>query len=183
MTNETEKATDLPRRVRDLSLGPIAARASEIDTERRFPEKSIAELADVGALGLMASSESASLAALAESCEVIGSACASTGMVFLMHSIATATVAGGGGEQSEELLSRLADGALGTLAFSERGTGAHFYAPDITAERSGEAVSISGRKSFVTSGGHADIYLVLVASDSGEGADCYAIKRDAAGVS
>jgi len=183
MTNETEKATDLPGRVRDLSLGPIAARASEIDTERRFPEKSIAELADVGALGLMASSESASLAALAESCEVIGSACASTGMVFLMHSIATATVAGGGGEQSEELLSRLADGALGTLAFSERGTGAHFYAPDITAERSGEAVSISGRKSFVTSGGHADIYLVLVASDSGEGADCYAIKRDAAGVS
>lgn len=183
MTTEETETIDLLGTIRTLSAGEISERAAGIDAERRFPEKSIAELVDAGALGLMANPESASLSALANSCEAIGAACASTGMVFLMHSIATATVAGGGGDRANELLSRLADGALGTLAFSERGTGAHFYSPDITAERLFGEVSISGRKSFVTSGGHADIYLVLVASESGEGADCYVIERDAPGVS
>ena len=76
------------------------------------------------------------LTALAEMCETIGGACASTGMVFLMHSVAAATVAGGGGEDATQRLARMASGdALGTLAFSERGTGAHFYSPELRAER------------------------------------------------
>lgn len=37
-----------------------------------------------------------------------------------------------------------------------------------------------GRKSFVTSGGHAGIYLVLVRSGGEEGLDCYAV--DSTGV-
>jgi alkylation response protein AidB-like acyl-CoA dehydrogenase len=64
---------------------------------------------------------------------------------------------------------------LGSLAFSERGTGAHFYAPELTAERGSGGVRIRGRKSFVTSGRHADVYLVLVRSETGEGLDCYAV--------
>ena len=76
---------------------------------------------------------------------------------------------------TEELLARMASGdALGTLAFSERGTGAHFYAPELTAQRRDGQVVIDGRKSFVTSGGHADVMLVLVNCDE-EGLDCYAV--------
>jgi alkylation response protein AidB-like acyl-CoA dehydrogenase len=104
-------------------------------------------------------------------------------MVFLMHSVAAATVAGGGGPTAAALLGRMARGdALGTLAFSERGTGAHFYAPELRAERRDGSVSVSGRKAFVTSGGHADVMLVLLQSD-GEGLDCYAVEKGAAGVS
>ena len=51
---------------------------------------------------------------------------------------------------------------LGTLAFSERGTGAHFYSPELRAERRNGSVFVSGRKAFVTSGGHADAMLVLL---------------------
>jgi alkylation response protein AidB-like acyl-CoA dehydrogenase len=64
---------------------------------------------------------------------------------------------------------------LGSLAFSERGTGAHFYAPELAAERGNGGVRIAGRKSFVTSGGEAQLYLVLVQSGDGEGLDCYAV--------
>jgi hypothetical protein len=39
-------------------------------------------------------------------------------------------------------------------------------------------VRISGRKSFVTSGGHAGVYLVLVRSPDGDGLDCYAIAME-----
>jgi alkylation response protein AidB-like acyl-CoA dehydrogenase len=103
-------------------------------------------------------------------------------MVFLMHSVTAATVAGGGGASAERLLEGMGRGELlGTLAFSERGTGAHFYAPELRAQRRNGSVQISGRKAFVTSGGHADAMLVLVQGE-GEGLDCYVVRKDAPGV-
>jgi alkylation response protein AidB-like acyl-CoA dehydrogenase len=104
-------------------------------------------------------------------------------MIFLMHSVAAAAIADGGGRRAEELLMRMSTDALGTLAFSERGTGAHFYSPELRAERVGEGLRISGRKSFVTSGGEADIYLLLVKSEEGDGPDCYAVESSRPGIS
>jgi isovaleryl-CoA dehydrogenase len=173
--------------VRELAQARIAPTAAEIDREARFPAEQLRALAGAGALGLLVPTEQggsgAGLSALAQACEALGAACASTGMTYLMHSVAAATVAGGGGPGAKELLGKLASGdALGTLAFSERGTGAHFYAPELRAERQDGRVHIDGRKSFVTSGGHADVMLVLVQSH-GEGLDCYAVGKDARGVS
>jgi isovaleryl-CoA dehydrogenase len=172
--------------IRDLAQTLIAPAAAEIDRESRFPDEQLRALGRIGALGLLVPGEhggaGAGLVALADACEAIGGACASTGMVFLMHSVTAATVAGGGGESAPGLLGALASGELlGTLAFSERGTGAHFYAPELRAERRDGSVCVSGRKSFVTSGGHADVMLVLLQSER-EGLDCYAVRKDAPGV-
>jgi len=169
--------------VREVAREQIAPEAVAVDRDRDFPESSIRALADRGALGLLVPEASGGagggLAALVEACEAVGGACASSAMVFLMHSVAAATIAGGAGERAEEYLKAMAAGrSLGTLAFSERGTGAHFYAPELAAERENGGVRISGRKSFVTSGGHADLYLVLVQSGDGEGFDCYAVSGD-----
>jgi alkylation response protein AidB-like acyl-CoA dehydrogenase len=172
--------------VRDLAQALIAADAAAVDRESRFPDAQLSALAQVGALGLLVPSEQggagAGLVALADACEAVGAACASTGMVFLMHSVTAATVAGGGGEAAARLLEGMASGELlGTLAFSERGTGAHFYAPELRAERRDGSVRVSGRKAFVTAGGHADVMLVLLQSER-EGLDCYAVRKDAPGV-
>jgi alkylation response protein AidB-like acyl-CoA dehydrogenase len=126
--------------VRDLAGSRIAPSAAEIDRESRFPDEQLRALGEVGALGLLVPREQggagAGLVALAAACEAIGGACASTGMVFLMHSVGAATVAGGGGTSAARLLAGMSSGeVLGTLAFSERGTGAHFYAPELRAER------------------------------------------------
>ncbi len=169
--------------VREVAQEQVAAAAAAVDRDRRFPEQSMRALAERGALGLLVPEASGGagggLAALVEACEAVGAACASSGMVFLMHSVAAATVAGGAGDRAEKYLHAMADGtALGTLAFSERGTGAHFYAPELAAERENGGVRISGRKSFVTSGGHADLYLVLVRAGDGDGIDCYAVSGD-----
>jgi isovaleryl-CoA dehydrogenase len=165
----------------------IAAAAAAVDRDHTFPAATLKALAAVGGLGLVVAPEhggaGGGLGALAEACETVGAACASSGMVYLMHSVTAATIGGGGGANAGEYLSSLASGErVGTLAFSERGTGAHFYAPGLAAERHNGGVRISGRKSFVTSGGHADIYLVLVQSASGEGLDCFAVAGDADGV-
>ena len=172
--------------VRDLARAQIAPGAAEIDRESRFPSENLRALAGTGALGLLVPGElggvGAGLTALTELCETIGGACASTAMVYLMHSVAAATVAGGGGPRATELLGRLASGeSLGTLAFSERGTGAHFYAPELRAERRNGSVHLSGRKAFVTSGGQADVMLVLLQSE-GEGLDCFVVEKHAHGV-
>ncbi len=172
--------------VRDLAQALIAPGAAGIDRESRFPAEQLSALAQVGALGLLVPREQggvgAGLAALADVCVALGGACASTGMVFLMHSVTAATVAGGGGPSAARLLEDMASGeVLGTMAFSERGTGAHFYAPELRAERRDGSVFVSGRKSFVTSGGHADAMLVLLRGQD-DGLDCYVVGKDAPGV-
>jgi isovaleryl-CoA dehydrogenase len=166
--------------VREIARERIAPLAAAVDRDRSFPESSIRALGESGALGLMVPDEfggaGGGIAELVAACEAVGAACAASGMVFLMHSVTAATIAVGGGERASEYLEGMAAGRkLGTLAFSERGTGAHFYAPELTAERESGGVRIHGRKSFVTSGGHADLYLVLVRSGEGETLDCYAV--------
>jgi isovaleryl-CoA dehydrogenase len=173
--------------VREVARERIAPLAAAVDRDRAFPDASMRALGECGALGLLVPEASggvgAGLAELAAACEAVGSACASSAMVFLMHSVTAATIAVGGGERAGGYLEAMASGRkLGTLAFSERGTGAHFYAPELTAELEGDAVRIRGRKSFVTSGGHADVYLVLVRSTDGDGLDCYAVDGAADGV-
>jgi isovaleryl-CoA dehydrogenase len=172
--------------VREVARDRIAPAAAGVDREARFPEDGIQALSEAGALGLLIDPEhggaGAGLSALADACETVGAACASTGMVFLMHNVAAATIAGGGGPAAPALLERLSRNAIGTLAFSERGTGAHFYSPELKAERRNGHVTLSGRKSFVTSGGHADVMLVLVQGE-GEGLDCYAVGKTDNGVS
>lgn len=178
------------RSIEDAARQTIAGAAAEIDRHRIFPKRNLEVLAAHGALGLVAPAQwggaGGSLSALAEACEHIGAACSSTAMVYLMHSVTTATIVAGAGAEggaAEKIVPKLARGeALGTLAFSEAETGAHFYAPELKAVQSDGSVTVSGQKSFVTSGGHADLYLVLVQSESEGGADAYLIERDHPGV-
>jgi isovaleryl-CoA dehydrogenase len=169
--------------VREVARERIAPLAAAVDRDRAFPDSSIQALGERGALGLLvpeaSGGDGGGIAELVAACEALGSACASSAMVFLMHSVTAATIAVGGGQRAGKYLEEMAAGRkLGTLAFSERGTGAHFYAPELTAEPEDGGVRIRGRKSFVTSGGHADVYLVLVRSIAGEGLDCYAVEAE-----
>jgi isovaleryl-CoA dehydrogenase len=174
---------DAVRRTAEEHIAPQAAR---IDSERAYPGDNLSALGEIGGLGLVVPTEhggaGGALSALAEACEALGSACASTAMVFLMHSVTAATVAAGGGGRAADALADMAGGTIGTLAFSERGTGAHFYAPELQAVRSNGGVRILGRKSFVTSGGQAGVYLVLVQGDTEGTADAYLVRGDHPGV-
>ncbi len=144
----SSSAAALVDSVREVAGARIAPEAARVDAERSFPERSLRALADAGAFGLMVPEShggaGGGLGALVEACEAVGSACASSGMVFLMHSVSAATIAAGGGERAGEYLEAMAAGrTLGALAFSERGTGAHFYAPELQAERRNGGVKIS----------------------------------------
>src|SRR5579875_1776323 len=180
-----ESLRDEAQQVADRDLRPQAA---DVDRARRYPEEGLAALGDAGLLGLLVSEQDGgrggNLADLALACEILGAACASTAMCFLMHCCGTALIAAKATpEQRQRWLVPAARGAArATLAFSERITGAHFYQPEIAASRRDGGFALSGRKSFVTSGGHAQLYPVLVRASGAQGLDVLIVSAQAPGV-
>lgn len=174
-------------KARGVAAG-LKATAAEIDRQRRFPADHLDALAGAGLTGLLVPKElggmGGDLTSLALACEAIGWASGSTGLCFLMHLCGTAVIAAKATpEQAERWLRPAARGqALATLAFSERATGAHFYTPEMTAERRNGRFLLSGRKSFVTSGGHAHLYPVLVNGPAGSGLDVLVVTAGTPGV-
>jgi alkylation response protein AidB-like acyl-CoA dehydrogenase len=144
-------------------LGP---RADEIDQQRKFPRENLNALAKTGVLGLMIPAEyggsGATLADMSKALETEGQNCGSTAMIVLMHFCATATIAAKGGEGlKRKVLPAAARGEhLSTLAFSEAGSGGHFYMPVSEAKKNASGTRVSATKSFVTSAGEADSYVV-----------------------
>src|SRR5439155_4451440 len=90
--------------------------------------------------------------------------CPSTAMVYLMHLCGIACYAAVPDKTSALLREAAAARHLSTLAFSEKGSRSHFWAPVSRAaaqETSGNGtVTISAQQSFVTSAGQADGYVV-----------------------
>ena len=83
----------------ELSVDAIAERAGRADREGRFARESVAELAAAGALGLAVPERFGGAGAgpvtVADAVERVAAACASTGMVFVMHVVAVQTLAAG----------------------------------------------------------------------------------------
>lgn len=149
-------------------LKTISDNAKIIDANREFPTRNLKALGETGILGLLVPSEhggmDASASVFAETLKDVGKSCASTGMVLLMHCCAIETIAKFQ-RGNEQILKAAAKGAhLSTLACSESGSGANFYASDATSEVADGAFILNGTKAFVTSGGHADSYVVSTRS-------------------
>ncbi len=103
------------------------------------------------------------LFALARTCEELGKAYSSVGLSFGMHCVGTAVIATKATQwQKDNYLVPIAQGKhITTLALSEPGTGAHFYIPQTSLlPISDNNFLITGGKTFVTNGGHADSYVL-----------------------
>lgn len=189
MVTLSPEQRDLQATAHRLAETVLQPRAAAIDRERRFPRENLAALADAGLLGLLVPTnyggQGGTLTDFALVCEELGWGCASTAMCFLMHACGCAVIAAKATpEQGERWLRPAARGeAIATLAFSERGSGAHFYQPEIKAVRRDGAFLLSGRKSFVTSGGQAQLYPVLVNASGAPGLDLLVVTPDLPGVS
>ncbi len=167
----------------------IAPLASEIDRERRFPKEAFQALGNAGLLGLLVPKElggqGGTLEDLVAANEIIAASCGSTAMCFLMHQCGTAVIAAkANADQQERYLRPIAEGRkIGTLAFSETGTGAHFYNPEIQSEANGNGYTLQGRKSFVTNGDQADFLIVVTKASSPEkGLNMLILDRETPGV-
>jgi alkylation response protein AidB-like acyl-CoA dehydrogenase len=168
-----------------------AANADQVDTQGAFPSAAVEALRSSGLLGLILPEHVGGLGAgpleFTDVVRELAAACGSTAMIYLMHVAAAVSVAAAPPPGMPNLLSAMACGeSLGSLAFSEKGSRSHFWAPVSTAALSddGTAVKLRADKSWVTSAGHADVYVVSAGSTSGVAGevDLYAVPSSACGL-
>jgi len=171
----------------------IAGEAADVDREARWPQAGIRAMQAAGLGGLVVPESAGGLGhgllALAQVCELIGRECASTALCFGMHCVGAAVIAAKATtDQHRRYLEPICRGAhLTTLALSEPGTGAHFYLPQTRlCAASPEQLQISGTKTFVTNGGHADSYVISVVAAEASGLpgqfSCVAVPGEALGL-
>lgn len=191
MPNLTPKLNALRSLTEEIVERVVAPQAERVDAEGLWPAHSLQGMADAGLLGLQVpralGGQGQGMLALAVLTETLGKACPSSALCFGMHCVGTAVIAAKAtAYQQKHYLAAIARGEhVTSLALSEQGSGAHFYLPETTLLDEGDAYRLSGTKQFVTSGGHADSYVLsTVASDSEEQGDfsCVILDGDAPGL-
>jgi alkylation response protein AidB-like acyl-CoA dehydrogenase len=167
-----ETAISKAREIADRVLVPAAR---QNDKEARFSTEAVDMLGQAGLLGLTLPTEfdGAGLGAraFATVTATLAEADASVAMVYLMHICAAAAIAAARpGASVAHVLKEIASGRhLSTLAFSESGSRSHFWAPVSRARRNGAGVRITAKKSWVTSAGCAQSYVVSSLAPEGAG--------------
>jgi alkylation response protein AidB-like acyl-CoA dehydrogenase len=144
-----------------IAVEVIRPAAAEIDQTGKFPRAAMDALSTGGLLGLISSQEvggqGQGLRAAALTIERVAQECASTAMVLCMHYAGTAVIEAHGPFEVRKAIA--AGDHITTLAFSERGSRSHFWAPVSSATSHNGTVDLDAAKSWVTSAGEADSYV------------------------
>jgi alkylation response protein AidB-like acyl-CoA dehydrogenase len=181
-------------RTREIAQATISPAAHELDRAGIFPAKAMAALGEAGllALNVPTSFDGSGLGprAFAEVNAVLAEADPSVAMVYMMHVCASEViVAGAKTTRSPVFQAALADMSRGkhltTLAFSEAGSRSHFWSPLSRASRTTSGIVLNARKSWVTSAGAADSYVVTTLSPEAKSptdSTLYLVSRSATGM-
>ena len=164
-------------KAREIASRVLAPSAGQNDKAGRFSAEAVVALGESGLLGLMLPGDVGGSGlgprTLAAVIATLAEADASVAMVYLMHILGAATISAARPSATQAvtpILQELSAGRhLSTLAFSEAGSRSHFWAPISRAYRNGNGVRISAKKSWVTSAGHAQSYVVSALAPEGAG--------------
>lgn len=181
-------------RAREIVSRVLAPSAGQNDKAGRFSTEAVESLGESGLLGLLlpVNVGGAGLGprTFAAVTATLAEADASVAMVYLMHVLGTATILAARPSAARALtpiLHKIGEGRhLSTLAFSEAGSRSHFWAPISRAHRNGDGVRVSAKKSWVTSAGHAQSYVVSALAPEGSGptdSTLYLLGADTLGLS
>ena len=164
-------------KARETANRVLTPSAGQNDKAGRFSTEAIVSLGESGLLGLMLPTDAGGLGlgprTFAAVIATLAEADASVAMVYLMHILGSAIISAarpGTAQALAPILKEISAGRhLSTLAFSEAGSRSHFWAPISRAYRNGDGVRISAKKSWVTSAGHAQSYVVSALAPEGKG--------------
>lgn len=156
----------LQAKAAEIAAKELLPSCATVDKEGVWPSAGLAAIGRSGLMGLHIPKRlgglEQGLLALAVVAEEFGAACSSTAMCFGMHSVAAKVLAAKATpDQEERFLVPIAQGRhITSLALSEPSTGSHFFLPQSQFVLQDDHYCIDGQKSFVTSGAHADSYIV-----------------------
>jgi len=164
-------------KAREIATRVLVPSAGQNDKAGRFSTEAVESLGELGMLGLLLPVDLGGSGlgprAFAQVTATLAEADASVAMVYVMHICGTASISAARPSAARALAPILKEiGAgrhLSTLAFSEAGSRSHFWAPISRAQRNGNGARISAKKSWVTSAGHAQSYVVSTLAPEGAG--------------
>lgn len=168
---------------REFAVAHILPFAKEIDEKATFPVESFKEMGKHGFLKLVIPKEYGGLGGTikdhADAVRAFASTCATAGLCYMMHNVATMCVLNYGSKELKDKVFKdvVEKGKFLALAYSEFGTGTHFYLPEIKVEFKDGKATFNGKKSMVTSATHASYYALLTPS-KGEGIDNWLFPLD-----
>jgi len=160
----TPHQQEIAARAAAIADEQIAPAAAASDQRAEFVRSSMTALGASGYLGLTVPAafggKGEGMRTVAAVLEEIAQRDASSAMVYLMHLSAIACYNAAPAKTGVWLRDAAAGKHLATLAFSETGSRSHFWAPVSKAAVQDGLTRVSAKKSFVTSAGQADGYVV-----------------------
>lgn len=172
----TEEHLMIRDAARDFAQTELLPGVIERDDKQHFPDELVKKMGDLGFMGIMVDPKYG------------GSGMDATSYVLIMEELskidASASVivsvnnslvcygleTYGSEEQKQKYLTKLATGEfVGAFCLSEPEAGSDATSQRTTAEDKGDHYIINGTKNWITSGGRADVYLVIAQTDKEKG--------------
>ncbi len=187
-----EEQSDIRDTVRRFTEQEITPHAEEWDETSTFPRAVYAKMAELGLMGMTTPEEygGTMLTRLIGAIvyEELAKGEMATAVGLSVHNMVTGSIARfGNSEQRQQWAARLATGELlGAFSLSEAASGSDAASLQCRAERDGDEYVLNGSKLWVTNGGEADIYLLMVRTKQEKGAagiTCLVVEKDTPGFS
>ncbi|MFH1137293.1 MAG: acyl-CoA dehydrogenase family protein [Pseudomonadota bacterium] len=169
LNEEQKMILDTVRRMVDDEIGP---RAAELDQSARFPDETLALLADNGLLNpwLPAAYGGAGTSFFTFSLilEEISRGCASSTLLLIAQADGALPILHGGSDRLKEKYLRRLEGdsrALAALAVTEPSAGSDILSLRTRAVKQGDKYIVNGQKCFITNGSVADFFVLFAYTD------------------
>src|SRR6202022_2435116 len=169
----TEAQALVRNTARDYAQKTLAPIAAQLDREARFPREQLAELAELGLMGVNVPEQyggaAAGAVAYALAMMEIAQGCASTAVTLAVTNLVAETIVRfGTEEQKKRYVPEITSGRFVAASFglSEPHAGSDAGALRTTARRDGAEYVINGNKQWITSGDRAGV--IIVGARTGE---------------
>jgi alkylation response protein AidB-like acyl-CoA dehydrogenase len=172
LTEQQQLIKSLARRIAEERILPVRA---ELDETEVFPWAIVKDMADADLFRIFIPEQ---YEGLGEGCfaqcvavEELSRACCGVALTYAADALgALPILLYGNEEQKQNYLPPIADGAkLTAFGLTESGAGSDASAIKTTATRDGDGYIINGTKQFITNGGEAEIYTIIVLTDPSRG--------------
>jgi alkylation response protein AidB-like acyl-CoA dehydrogenase len=193
MSNMSANLRALVGTAREIATTITSRTAAEDDRDARWPEETMRALREARLTALQAPASvgghDEGMVGLVAVSEVLAMESASAALCFAMHCVGTAVIAAKATDaQRDRYLIPIARGEhLTSLALSEPGSGSIFFYPETALAPMPDGYRVTGTKSFVTNGAHADSYVVSTAAvtasaDDDSAFSCVVVDKDRNGI-
>ncbi|OGC01950.1 MAG: acyl-CoA dehydrogenase [candidate division NC10 bacterium RIFCSPLOWO2_12_FULL_66_18] len=188
LTEEQRLFQETAQQVAEKEITPIAER---VDESGQFPRETIAQLGELGFMGVAVPQEyggaGADTVCYVLALEEISRACASHGVIMSVNNslYCEPVLRFGMEEQKRRFLAPVASGkSMGCFCLSEPGAGSDAANQQTTARREGDWYVLNGTKNFITNGNEADYAIVFATVNKAlkhKGICAFAVERGTPG--